>query len=192
MRHLIEPEGNRAAVRWLRENSKRPIAAMNLWSLLLAKLHYDSGDILLSRVEIAGEVGITPREVSSIMKELESIEAIKRQPEGREVTYSMNRKLFVVPLGKAQEDARQMPVFEIVESKEEEAEEGLWPNSKGERYSVGRPRHEREVSSWTPEEAGNQEYSRESDFDALRRTTTDIWQYWRDRLLSWAKRKEDD
>ena len=187
MRHLIEPEGNRAAVRWLRENSKRPIAAMNLWSLLLAKLHYDSGDILLSRGEIAGEVGITPREVSSIMKELESIEAIKRQPEGREVTYSMNRKLFVVPLGKAQEDTRQMPVFEIVENKEEEA----GGSSEGERYSMILPQHEREVSSWTPEEAGDQEYSRESDFDALRRTTTDIWQYWRDRLFP-AKRKEDD
>ena len=191
MRHLIEPEGNRAAVRWLRENSKRPIAAMNLWSLLLAKLHYDSGDILLSRGEIAGEVDITPREVSSIMKELESIEAIKRQPEGREVTYSMSRKLFVVPLGKAQEDNRQKPVFR---NRREQGGRSRW---KLRRRAL-LPDTSTARAGGTLLDAGRRgghEDTRESDFNALRRTAADaaasVWAHWRDRLFP-DKRKEDD
>ena len=194
MRHLIEPDGNRTVVRWLRENSGRPIAAMNLWSLLLAKLHHGTGQVLLTRGEIAGEVGVTPREVTSIMKELADIEAVSRQPEGRGVSYFMNPKLFVAPSGEAQEEVSQMPVFEIAESEEEEAGKTLPPDT-GASYSVIPQQDNMETPSWAPEGVPGHDASRESDAGMRRRTAANaagsVWQRWRERLFP-AKRKKDD
>lgn len=109
---MIGPKENRAVVRWLREHSKRPMAAMDVWSLLFTSLRFDTGEIALSRAEIAAEVGILPRHVSSIMGELVSIGAVSRVREGRKVRYFMNPNVGTHLTGrdrdKAQADARQM------------------------------------------------------------------------------------
>ena len=188
MRHLIEPEGNRAVVHWLRENSERPIAAMNLWSLLLARLHHGTGQVLLSRGELAGEVGVTPREITYIMRELDGIGAVSRRPDGSRVRYFLNPKLFVTP--QDQEEAGRIPVFEPVESEEEETPRRLPPDERVQ-YALMPAEDEREAPPWAPEGAGDREDSRESESDVLRGTTSGIWQRWRDRLFP-AKEKEDD
>ena len=188
MRYLIEPEGNRAVVRWLRENSDRPIAAMNLWSLLLERLHHGTGQVLLSRAELAGEVGVTPREITFIMKELADIGAVSRRPEGSRVRYFLNPELFVTPRG--QEEAGRIPVFEPVESEEKEAGKEPPPDT-GASFSIILPGEEREAPPRTPDEAGGRDDTRVADFDELRRTTPGILQRWRDRLFP-AKRKKDD
>ena len=188
MRYLIEPEGNRAVVRWLRENSERPIAAMNLWSLLLAKLHHGTGQVLLSRAELADEVGVTPREITFIMKELADIGAVSRRPEGSRVRYFLNLELFVTP--RDQEEAGRIPVFEPVESEEKEAGKVL-PPGRGERLAVDFPGARRGAPPWTPEEEGGRDDTRVADVDELRGTTPGIWQRWRDRLFP-ARQKEDD
>ena len=187
MRYLIEPEGNRAVVRWLRENSDRPIAAMNLWSLLLERLHHGTGQVLLSRGELAGEVGVTPREITFIMKELADIDAVSRRPHGSRVSYSVNRKLFVTP--QDQEEGGRIPVFEPVESEEEEAEAAT-PSDTREQLAIELPGEEREAPSWMPEEAEGRGDTRVADFDVLRGTMPGIWQRWRDRFFPARQRKD--
>lgn len=87
---MLHPLQNAAVSRWLRENSKRPIAAMALWIELFTAVHPTTGEVLLSRADLAERVGILPRDVSSIMTELVSINAITRSKEGRRVRYVMN------------------------------------------------------------------------------------------------------
>ncbi|MDI2113927.1 hypothetical protein [Commensalibacter nepenthis] len=87
---MISPEQNRAVVQWLTTNSKRPLKALELWSILFENVHRETSQIMLSRQELAKELNILPRNVSTIMSELESIKAIIKQKEGRGVTYYMN------------------------------------------------------------------------------------------------------
>ena len=44
-------------VSWLRENSKRPMAAMAIWAELFTALRFDTGEIALTRAELAERVG---------------------------------------------------------------------------------------------------------------------------------------
>ena len=109
---MMGPKENRAVVAWLRENSKRPMAAMAVWAELFTALRFDTGEIALTRAEIAERVGINPRNVSSIMTELVEIGAVSRVREGRQVRYFMNPNIGTHLTGKerdkAQSDARQM------------------------------------------------------------------------------------
>jgi len=87
---MISPEQNSDVVDWLATNSKRPLNAVKLWSILFKYVHRETGQIMLSRQELADMLQILPRHVSTIMSELESINAIIKEKEGRGVTYYMN------------------------------------------------------------------------------------------------------
>jgi hypothetical protein len=76
---MLSPAQNRAVVNWLLENSSRPQKAVSLWSLLFEHLRRDTGEIMLSREEMAEQIGEAPGDVSRIMGELEGIGAISRQ-----------------------------------------------------------------------------------------------------------------
>src|SRR3954467_3065161 len=73
---MLSPEQNAAVVRWLRQHSERPVLALALWGELFTALRRDTGEIVLTRDELAERVGTTPGEVSRIMHELASIGAI--------------------------------------------------------------------------------------------------------------------
>ena len=109
---MMGPKENRAVVAWLRQNSKRPMAAMETWAELFTALRFDTGEIALTRAEIAERVGIHPRHVSRIMTELEGIGAVSRVREGRRVRYFMNPNIGTHLTGKerdqAQSEARQL------------------------------------------------------------------------------------
>ena len=75
---------------WLRERSQRPAAALDLWRILLTAMNPRTGEIPLTRDELAAAVGIAPRTISEIMTELEGIKAISRHPHGRHVRYSIH------------------------------------------------------------------------------------------------------
>lgn len=75
---------------WLRERSRRPAAALDLWRKLLASADRDTGEIPLTRDELATAVGVAPRTVSEIMTELEGITAITRHSHGRRVRYAVH------------------------------------------------------------------------------------------------------
>lgn len=78
---MLSPAQNRAVVRWLLEHSSRPQKAVDLWALLFEHLRRDTGEVMLTRDELAVMVGDAPRSVSTIMGELEGIGAVSRRRE---------------------------------------------------------------------------------------------------------------
>ena len=106
---------NQAVVSWLRHNSKRPMAAMATWALLFTAVRFDTGEIALTRAEIAERVGIHPREVSKIMTELVSIGAVSRVREGRRVRYFLNPNVGTYLTGKERDKAQsEAPQLSLV------------------------------------------------------------------------------
>ena len=72
----LSPSQNKAVARWLAQNSERPQKAMLLWAELFDRLRRDTGQIMLSRDELAQLLGEHPSNVSKIMGELGSIGAV--------------------------------------------------------------------------------------------------------------------
>jgi CRP-like cAMP-binding protein len=70
---MLSPSQNKAVQRWLVENSKRPQKATILWAELFDHLRRDTGEVLLSRDELAERVGTDPDSVSRIMHELNRV-----------------------------------------------------------------------------------------------------------------------
>ena len=87
---MLQPAQNAAVVRWIAKNSKRPMNASQLWAELFTAAHPSTGDILLTRAELAARLGLEPRTISELMTELAGINAITRRKEGRRVIYAMN------------------------------------------------------------------------------------------------------
>lgn len=87
---MIEPEQNFAVIDWIMKESKRKKEAVRLWALLFNNVHRETGQIMLTRQEMAEQLEIHLNYVSNIMSELESINAIIKEKEGRGVTYYMN------------------------------------------------------------------------------------------------------
>lgn len=73
---MIRPAQNRAVTLWLMKNSKRPMKAVDVWTLLFDHLFPHTGQVMLTREEIAEAVGIRVNEVTAIMNELVSFGAI--------------------------------------------------------------------------------------------------------------------
>ena len=106
---MIDLQKTQVLVRWLRKGSKRPFAAINTWMAVINNLDIGTGNIFLSRDEIAEEVGITPREVSEIMTEMEDYGAISKRREGRRVHYRLNEPYYTAPLRQAEMEALPNP-----------------------------------------------------------------------------------
>ena len=123
---MISAEQNRAVVRWLKTNSARPMQAMDLWAELFTAVDRDTGEVLLTRDQLAELVGVTVQHVSAIMGELEGIGAIIRRRErvagmrgpGR-VRYFMNSLVGTHLTGaardKAQAEAPPGPLLRVME-----------------------------------------------------------------------------
>jgi hypothetical protein len=84
------PSNNRAVVKWLRRNSSRPLVAVELWATLFTHLRWDTLEIIATRAQLAEEIEASPGDVSRVMGELESINAVRRERHGRGVRYSLN------------------------------------------------------------------------------------------------------
>lgn len=116
---MMTASQNAAVVRWLREHSKRPQAATALWAELFTAVHPTTGEIMLSRDDLAERVRIEPSHVSRIMTELAGIGAILRRKEGRRVIYAMNPHVATHIAGpearKAARDAVQPPLLKLME-----------------------------------------------------------------------------
>jgi hypothetical protein len=78
---MLSPAQNRAVVNWLLAHADRHRPALALWALLFEHLDRHTGMILLTRDEIAEQVGTHPDIVSAIMSDLEGIGAIVRRRE---------------------------------------------------------------------------------------------------------------
>lgn len=73
---MIRPAQNRAVTLWLMENSKRPMKAVSVWTLLFDHLMPHTGQVMLTREEIAEQVGVPVNHISQIMNELVAFGAI--------------------------------------------------------------------------------------------------------------------
>src|SRR3954454_8472114 len=110
---MLSPEQNAAVMRWLRSNSRFPTMALALWGELFTALRRDTGEIVLTRDELAERVGTHPSRVSTVMHELAGIGAIVTHREkvaglrgpGRAV-YLMNPSAATTWPGPAREKAR--------------------------------------------------------------------------------------
>jgi hypothetical protein len=78
---MLSPEQNAVVVEYLTEHSSRPLIAVRLWALCFKHLRTDTGEILLSRDEIADKMGQLPKNISTVMSELETCGAIIRRRE---------------------------------------------------------------------------------------------------------------
>src|SRR3954466_8043585 len=120
---MLSPEQNAAVMRWLRSNSRFPTMALARWGELFTALRGDTGEIVLTRDELAERVGTHPSRVSTVMHELAGIGAIVSHREkvaglrgpGRAV-YLMNPNVGTHLAGaardKAQADAPRLPLVE--------------------------------------------------------------------------------
>jgi hypothetical protein len=115
---MLGPKENAAVVRWINQHSKRPHKAQELWATLLEHLRMDTGEIMVSRQQLAERVGETPQNLSRIMTELASINAIRREKEGRTVRYFLNPGIAThIPNASARKAAREGagPLLRIME-----------------------------------------------------------------------------
>lgn len=122
---MLSPHQHAAVVDWIFENSKRPNEAMRLWAKLFTVARMDTGEILMTRDEMADAIQTEPRHVSTIMSELASINAISRRRQRvagmrgpGQVHYYMNPNVATGITGinrdKAQEEAGQLNIFDVI------------------------------------------------------------------------------
>ena len=78
---MLSPAQNNAVVEWIGTHSKRPIDALKLWAKCFTVLRSDTGEIMLTRLELAEALGIHENHVSNIMSELVKIGAISTKRE---------------------------------------------------------------------------------------------------------------
>jgi hypothetical protein len=120
---MMSPADNAKVVTWLAKNSALPMVAVQLWATLFLHLDRQTGEIMQGRDELADAVGTSPRDVSRIMTELETIGAISRQRvkvagmRGPGVVhYFMSPRVGTHLGGKAREVAQQeAPLLHIME-----------------------------------------------------------------------------
>jgi CRP-like cAMP-binding protein len=120
---MLSPDQNRAVVKWLTAHSQRPMVAVQVWAELFSHLRRDTGEVMLTRDELADAIGVHPNHISEIMGELEGIGAISRKRtkvagmRGRgTVAYFMSARVGTHLSGaardKAQADAPQLRLVE--------------------------------------------------------------------------------
>jgi hypothetical protein len=92
---MISAEQFSAVNDYLAERSATPVVAMRLWARIIGHLDRQTGEILLSRSELAKLVGTRPDEISRIMGELAEINAVfrHREPANGPVTYLLNPRV---------------------------------------------------------------------------------------------------
>lgn len=110
---MLSPSQNAAVVCHLTEHSKRPLVAVRLWALCFQHLRTDTGEILLTREEMAEKLGISANNISEIMGALVKIKAIitrRDRVKGLKgpgmVRYFMNPRVATNLSGAARDDAQ--------------------------------------------------------------------------------------
>lgn len=119
---MLYPDQNGLVVRHLLANSARPKVAVNVWALLFEYLRTDTGEVVLSRSEIAEKLDLDPRDVSRVMTELVKFGALSRHrvpiaglPGPGAVRYFMNPNVGTHLQRKARETAQAgAPVLKVV------------------------------------------------------------------------------
>ena len=97
---------NDFVIEQLTAHSARPQMATRLWAKLFLHLRLDTNEIVVTRAELATALDTHPNNVSAIMSELERMQAVIRQREGRTVRYFMNPLVGTGQSGAARDKAQ--------------------------------------------------------------------------------------
>lgn len=92
---MISPGQHKVVSHWLRRHSRRPLVAMGVWAELFDHLDPRTGEVMLSRRELARAVEADPGDVSRVMTELAGLGAIipHRVPANGPVRYFLNPRV---------------------------------------------------------------------------------------------------
>jgi len=113
---MLGPMQNRAVVRWINTHAKRPRLSAALWAEFFCHMRTDTGEVVMSRAEMAEAVGAQPRHVSEALTELHGMGALIRHQEGREVRWFMNPRVGTCLTGVARQEAQQgAPLLAVIE-----------------------------------------------------------------------------
>lgn len=104
---MIDPDRYQEVVRYLRTWSKRPAVALDLWATLFCHLTED-GQVVISRDELAREVGLPAREVSRIVAALARVGAMRTERSGASVRYFVSPVVGTHLPEKKREDAQRL------------------------------------------------------------------------------------
>lgn len=75
---MLSPAQNLAVLRWLTSHSKRPSVGVIAWGEILNALRNDTGEVMLTREELAARCEVSPNAITDALAELEGIGAITR------------------------------------------------------------------------------------------------------------------
>jgi predicted transcriptional regulator len=105
---MLSPAQNRAVVQWLLRFSTRPQKAVDLWAVFFEYLHFETGEIMLTRDAMAEAIGSDASTITKVTAELEWIGAIsrRREPRNGPVRYFMNARVATHLPNKARERAQ--------------------------------------------------------------------------------------
>lgn len=119
---MISPSQHAAVVAHLLDHSAAPKVAVRVWAICFTALRNDTGEIMLTREELAEQAGSQVTTISRIMTELEDVGAIIRRRErvaGLKgpglVRYFMNPRVGTHATGAARDRAQaKAPALAIV------------------------------------------------------------------------------
>lgn len=124
---MLSPSQNAAVVNFLATHSSRPIVALRLWALTFEHLDMETGEIMLTRDQIAERIGERTEHISHIMTELVDFGAISRRRvkvagmrgQGA-VHYFMNPRVGTHLAGKARDDAQSAaPLLRLIDGEKQ-------------------------------------------------------------------------
>lgn len=104
---LFGPLQNRIVVRRIQAQAKRSQLSQLLWAELYCNFHPMTGEVLLTRRQMAAAIGARPEHVSAALAELLRFDALIRRQEGREVTWFMNPNIATGLTGAARDEAQR-------------------------------------------------------------------------------------
>ncbi len=75
---MLSPAQNLAVLRWLTSHSERPSVGVLVWGEILNALRNDTGEVMLTREQLAEHCEVAPSHISNALAELDGIGAITR------------------------------------------------------------------------------------------------------------------
>lgn len=112
---MLSPSQNAAVVDWLSRHSSRPLVAVRVWAQMIAHLDRESGEVMLSRGEIADLVGERSNNLSAVVTELIGIGAVSRRKDGARVRYYVSPLIAThLPLVGRQRAQEAAPALRLV------------------------------------------------------------------------------
>ncbi|MBO6043590.1 MAG: hypothetical protein J6P47_03905 [Acetobacter sp.] len=118
---MSNPKLNYYVIDYMLTHSKRPNLAVRFWSLCWCYLRIDTGEIMLTRQEIADKLGILSCNVSRVISEFEKIGAIIRERKNGRAYYFVNAWVATHLTGEARDKAQnEAPLLPLIQETDKE------------------------------------------------------------------------